>query len=88
MKAVRVSGTEHYADEAPELLKRYESRVLGGVVDVVVGAELARQRDLVLPAGDRDGLEVELRRELDAEMSEPAEAQHRNGFARPLGHII
>ena len=25
MKAVRVSGTEHYADEAPELLKRYES---------------------------------------------------------------
>lgn len=25
MKAVRVSGTEHYAEEAPELLKRYES---------------------------------------------------------------
>jgi SAM-dependent methyltransferase len=25
MKATRVSGTEHYADEAPELLKRYES---------------------------------------------------------------
>jgi SAM-dependent methyltransferase len=25
MKAARVSGTEHYADEAPELLKRYES---------------------------------------------------------------
>ena len=25
MKAPRVSGTEHYADEAPELLKRYES---------------------------------------------------------------
>ena len=25
MKAARVSGTEHYSDEAPELLKRYES---------------------------------------------------------------
>ena len=25
MKAVRISGTEHYAEEAPELLKRYES---------------------------------------------------------------
>ena len=25
MRAVRVSGTEHYAEEAPELLKRYES---------------------------------------------------------------
>jgi SAM-dependent methyltransferase len=25
MKAVRVSGTENYAEEAPELLKRYES---------------------------------------------------------------
>src|SRR6516225_2566270 len=25
MRAVRVSGTENYADEAPELLKRYES---------------------------------------------------------------
>ncbi|HEX6441000.1 MAG TPA: class I SAM-dependent methyltransferase [Stellaceae bacterium] len=25
MKPVRVSGTEHYAEEAPELLKRYES---------------------------------------------------------------
>jgi SAM-dependent methyltransferase len=25
VKAVRVSGTEHYAEEAPELLKRYES---------------------------------------------------------------
>jgi SAM-dependent methyltransferase len=25
MKVARVSGTEHYADEAPELLKRYES---------------------------------------------------------------
>jgi protein-L-isoaspartate O-methyltransferase len=25
MKPVRVSGTEHYADEAPELLQRYES---------------------------------------------------------------
>jgi SAM-dependent methyltransferase len=25
MKAAQVSGTEHYADEAPELLKRYES---------------------------------------------------------------
>ena len=24
MKAVRVSGTENYAEEAPELLKRYE----------------------------------------------------------------
>jgi hypothetical protein len=25
MKAVRTSGTENYAEEAPELLKRYES---------------------------------------------------------------
>ena len=25
MKTVRISGTEHYAEEAPELLKRYES---------------------------------------------------------------
>jgi 2-polyprenyl-3-methyl-5-hydroxy-6-metoxy-1,4-benzoquinol methylase len=25
MKSVRVSGTEHYAEEAPDLLKRYES---------------------------------------------------------------
>jgi hypothetical protein len=25
MKTVRVSGTEDYAEEAPELLKRYES---------------------------------------------------------------
>ena len=25
MRAVRISGTENYADEAPELLKRYES---------------------------------------------------------------
>ena len=25
MKAARISGTENYADEAPELLKRYES---------------------------------------------------------------
>src|ERR1700730_11980131 len=25
MKAVRISGTENYAEEAPELLKRYES---------------------------------------------------------------
>ena len=25
MRAVRVSGTENYAEEAPELLKRYES---------------------------------------------------------------
>ena len=25
VKAVRISGTEHYAEEAPELLKRYES---------------------------------------------------------------
>src|SRR5206468_6080041 len=25
VKPVRVSGTEHYAEEAPELLKRYES---------------------------------------------------------------
>ena len=25
MKSVQVSGTEHYAEEAPDLLKRYES---------------------------------------------------------------
>jgi hypothetical protein len=25
MKVARISGTENYADEAPELLKRYES---------------------------------------------------------------
>ena len=25
MRAVRISGTENYAEEAPELLKRYES---------------------------------------------------------------
>ena len=25
MKTVQISGTEHYAEEAPELLKRYES---------------------------------------------------------------
>jgi hypothetical protein len=25
MKAVRISGTENYAEEAPKLLKRYES---------------------------------------------------------------
>ena len=25
MKSVRVSGTEHYAEEAPDLLKRYET---------------------------------------------------------------
>jgi hypothetical protein len=25
MKAIRISGTENYAEEAPELLKRYES---------------------------------------------------------------
>jgi SAM-dependent methyltransferase len=30
MKAVRISGTENYADEAPELLKRYESISFAG----------------------------------------------------------
>jgi hypothetical protein len=29
MKVARISGTENYADEAPELLKRYESISFG-----------------------------------------------------------
>ena len=31
MKSVQVSGTEHYAEEAPDLLKRYESISFAGI---------------------------------------------------------
>jgi hypothetical protein len=35
MKAVRITGTENYAEEAPELLKRYERRACRLPISIV-----------------------------------------------------
>ena len=44
--------------------------------------EFACQRLLVLAAGDGDGAEPHLRRELHAEMAEPADPEHRDDIGR------
>ena len=58
---------------------------LGGIrrraVDVIGSAELAGERFLVRPAIDRDRAKALLRRELDGEMAEAADAVHRHDVA-------
>ena len=62
-------------------LLQFRRRVLRLAVDVVPRSQFPRQRFLVRPARDADGLETHLHRILHAEMTEAAEAQHRDNVA-------
>ena len=59
------------------------ARVARGAVDVVVGAELARQRLLLGPASHGHGLEAELDGELHAEVTEAADPEHGHPVTAP-----
>ena len=57
-------------------------RVLRTAVDVVLRPELARETLLVGASAHGGGAETHLRRELDAEVAEAADAEHGNQIAR------
>src|SRR5204863_344798 len=59
-------------------LRELRAGILRPTVDVVRGAELPRECLLVRAARDRNGPESHLRRNLDAEMAEATDAEHRN----------
>ncbi|CAK7286332.1 hypothetical protein SGPA1_40592 [Streptomyces misionensis JCM 4497] len=70
---------------AAQGLQRLGDRGGGGAVDVVVGAELTGEVGLLRPPGDRHGLEAHRDGVLHPEVSEAAEAEHRDQVARPAG---
>src|SRR6202035_524180 len=63
--------------ELPQLLRRS----LRGAVDVVMGTEAAGQLLLLAAAGDRGGVEPELARELDAQVTESPNPEDRHEVA-------
>ena len=67
---------------AAELLQ-FGRRVLRLVVDVVMRAELPGERLFVCSARDGDGFAAHLRRELNGEMTEAADADHSDQVAGP-----
>jgi hypothetical protein len=73
-------GRQHRSRSAEAIECR--SHILGRAVNEVVSPQLAGERLLVGPTGDRDGAETELIGELHPEMAKAADAQDRDHVAR------
>ena len=72
---------------APPSFEELRRGVLGLAVDVDRRAQLAGERLLVLAARDADRVKAHLRGVLNAEVAEPAQAEHGDDVARPRAAV-